>query len=29
MFSREYAADVRRAHRDGGFPTVGDPARTV
>jgi hypothetical protein len=29
MFSREYAADVRRAHRDGGFPTVDDPARTA
>ena len=29
MFSREYVADLRRAHRDGGFPTVDDPARTA
>ncbi|HEY0804457.1 MAG TPA: hypothetical protein VGD84_05310 [Pseudonocardiaceae bacterium] len=29
MFSREYVQDVRRAHRDGGFPTVDDPTRTI
>lgn len=29
MFSREYQADLRRAHREGGFPTVDDPARTA
>lgn len=29
MFSREYLADLRRAHREGGFPTVDDPARTA
>jgi hypothetical protein len=29
MFSREYVADLRRAHREGGFPTVDDPARTA
>ncbi len=29
MFSREYLADLRRAHRGGGFPTVDDPARTA
>jgi hypothetical protein len=28
MFSREYVADLRRAHREGGFPTVDDPTRT-
>jgi len=28
MFSREYWADVRRAHKEGGFPTVDDPTRT-
>ncbi len=27
MFSREYLADLRRAHAEGGFPTVDDPAR--
>lgn len=27
MCSREYVEDVRRAHRDGGFPTVDDPTR--
>jgi hypothetical protein len=27
MFTREYVADVRRAHRDGGVPTVDDPTR--
>lgn len=27
MCSREYVKDVRRAHRDGGFPTVDDPTR--
>jgi hypothetical protein len=29
MFSREYLADLRRAHREGGQPTVADPARTA
>jgi hypothetical protein len=29
MFSREYLADLRRAHADGTFPTVDDPARTT
>lgn len=28
MCSREYVQDLRRAHRDGGFPTVDDPTRT-
>jgi hypothetical protein len=28
MFSREYAEDVRRAHRIGTVPTVDAPART-
>jgi hypothetical protein len=27
MLTREYVADVRRAHRDGTTPTVDDPAR--
>jgi hypothetical protein len=29
MFSREYLADLRRAHAEGGFPTVDDPTRTA
>jgi len=29
MFSKEYVEDARRAHRDGGLPTVDDPARTA
>jgi hypothetical protein len=29
MFSREYLADLRRAHAERGFPTVDDPARTA
>ena len=29
MFSREYLTDLRRAHAEGGFPTVDDPARTA
>jgi hypothetical protein len=29
MFSRAYWADLRRAHREGGFPTVDDPTRTA
>jgi hypothetical protein len=29
MFSRAYLADLRRARREGGFPTVDDPARTA
>ncbi|HEX3783419.1 MAG TPA: hypothetical protein VHX38_27455 [Pseudonocardiaceae bacterium] len=27
MFSKAYARDVLRAHREGGYPTVDDPAR--
>jgi len=27
MFSRAYVEDLRRVHRDGGFPTVDDPTR--
>ena len=27
MFSREYVDDLRRAHRDGTWPTVDDPTR--
>jgi hypothetical protein len=27
MFSREYVEDVKRARRDGTWPTVDDPAR--
>lgn len=29
MWSRDYLADVRRAHKQGGFPTVDDPTRTA
>ena len=29
MFSRAYWEDVRRAHKEGGFPTVDNPARTA
>jgi hypothetical protein len=29
MFSRAYLADLRRAHRERGFPTVDDPTRTA
>lgn len=29
MFSREYLAGLRRAHAEGGFPAVDDPARTA
>ena len=29
MFSRAYWDDLRRAHKEGGFPTVDDPARTA
>ena len=29
MFSRAYWDDVRRVHKEGGFPTVDDPARTA
>ncbi|TDD65302.1 hypothetical protein, partial [Actinomadura rubrisoli] len=29
MFSREYVKDVRRAHREGGTPTVDDPGRVA
>ncbi len=28
MFSRAYWEDLRRVHRDGGYPTVDDPTRT-
>jgi hypothetical protein len=28
MFTREYAQDVLRAHREGTVPTVADPANT-
>jgi hypothetical protein len=27
MFSREYLQDIRKAHREGGMPTVDDPSR--
>ncbi|MCO5975025.1 hypothetical protein [Actinoallomurus soli] len=27
MFSREFLADARRAHKEGGTPSVADPAR--
>jgi hypothetical protein len=29
MFSRQYVADLRRAHKQGGFPTVDDPTRSA
>jgi hypothetical protein len=29
MCSREYLADARRAHAQGGAPTVDDPARSA
>ena len=29
MFSRAYWDDLRRAHKEGDFPTVDDPARTA
>jgi hypothetical protein len=29
MFSREYLADLRRAHKQGVLPTVDDPARAA
>ena len=29
MFSREYLADLRRAHAERSYPTVDDPARTA
>jgi hypothetical protein len=29
MFTREYVDDLRRAHREGGVPTVDDPTRTA
>jgi len=29
MISKEYLADLRRAHRGGGYPTVDDPTRTA
>ncbi len=29
MFSKAYLADLRRAHREGGYPTVDDPTRAA
>ena len=29
MFSRDYLTDLRRAHAEGRYPTVDDPARTA
>jgi hypothetical protein len=29
MFSKEYLADLRRVHREGGYPTVDDPTRAA
>jgi hypothetical protein len=29
MVSKEYLADLRRVHREGGYPTVDDPTRTA
>ncbi len=29
MCSRDYVADLRRAHREGGVPTVDDPTRAT
>jgi hypothetical protein len=29
MFSRAFVQDLRRARRNGGYPTVDDPARTA
>ncbi|AHI00077.1 hypothetical protein GCM10010174_81890 [Kutzneria viridogrisea] len=29
MFSRAYVEDLRRAHREGGMPTVDDPTRVA
>ena len=29
MCSREYLAELRRVHKEGGFPTVDDPTRTA
>jgi hypothetical protein len=29
MCSREYLADARRAHAEGGVPTLDDPARSA
>lgn len=29
MCSREYFADLRRVHKQGGYPTVDDPTRTA
>jgi hypothetical protein len=29
MFTRDYWCDLRRAHKQGGFPTVDDPTRTA
>jgi hypothetical protein len=29
MFSKAYLADLRRVHREGGYPTVDDPTRAA
>jgi hypothetical protein len=29
MFSKPHLADLRRVHREGGYPTVDDPTRTA
>jgi hypothetical protein len=29
MCTREYLADARRAHAQGGMPTIDDPARSA
>jgi len=29
MLSTEYLADLRRVHREGGYPTVDDPSRAA
>jgi hypothetical protein len=29
LFSRAYLTDLRRAHRERGFPGVDDPTRTA
>jgi hypothetical protein len=29
MFSRAFVADLRQARKNGAYPTVDDPTRTV
>jgi hypothetical protein len=29
MFSRAYVQDLRQARKNGGYPTVDDPARAA